>query len=193
MKYLLPLLLLFVSCTPAPSLAPAPPPAPAPPYDAAIRDGTVIFWMGGPLVKPILRNTESDITHAAIILYQQGEPWVYEAVPPRVHKVPLDSYRIMMAEKAERRHPTTWFTLQPRFNFAPSELDHMKSYAESQLGRHYALRGWWEQREVRGIFCSELIADIIAQSGLIESGGVHESPGSLHDKLLPTYRARPTP
>ena len=41
--------------------------------------------------------------------------------------------------------------------------------------------------EVRGVFCSQLIGDIIEKSGLIESSHVHESPGSLHDKIEPFY------
>ena len=58
-----------------------------------LRDGSVIFWQGGLLVKPILKHTDSDLTHAAIVLYNGKEPFVYEAVPPRVHKVPLAEYR----------------------------------------------------------------------------------------------------
>lgn len=180
---LLPLLLLLASCIPEP----VPNPLPAPLYDAAVPDGTVIFWMGGPLAKPILRNTNSDITHAAIILYQQGEPWVYEAVPPRVRKVPLAEYRQLMEVKLHERHPTTWFLMRPRIAYTTNELAAMRTYAERQLGRPYMLRGWWKGHEVRGIFCSQLIGDILEQSGRVDSAHTSESPGSLHDKLLPTY------
>jgi len=41
---------------------------------------------------------------------------------------------------------------------------------------------------VRGTSCSELVGDIIEKSGKIESERIRESPGSLHDKLLPFYR-----
>ncbi len=178
------LLLTLTSCTPAMSEKP---------YDADARDGSVIFWQGGMLSKPILRRTDSDLTHAAIVLYQDGVPFVYEAVPPRVHKVPLSEYRQMMEEESHHRHPKLWFVMQPMDWFTPSQLTAMKNYAESQLGRPYMLRGWWKGYEVRGVFCSELIADIISQSGKIESAGVRESPGSLHDKLLPFYWELSTP
>jgi len=45
------------------------------------------------------------------------------------------------------------------------------------------LRGWWKGREVRGIFCSEYVADILEQSGRINSAHIHESPGSLYIKV----------
>jgi len=189
---LLPLLiaLLLASCKqepPAPKHEPTPPP-----YDAALRDGSVIFWRGGLLVKPILKHTDSDITHAAIVLYNGREPFVYEAVPPRVHKVPLTEYRRLMEKKVRNaRRPMTWFVIQPVDRYTLGQLAAMKAHAESQLGRPYMLRGWWKGHEVRGIFCSQLVGDIIARTGLIAAGGIHESPGSLHEKLLPSYENAP--
>jgi len=183
---LLPLcvLLCLASCSRQPT---RPKPAP-PPYDAGLRDGSVIFWRGGLLVKPILKHTDSDITHAAIVLYQGREPWVYEAVPPRVHKVPMAEYRRLMEEKTnESRRPMTWFVMQPKVRYGALELNAMKRHAESQLDRPYMLRGWWKGHEVRGIFCSQLVGDIIEKSGKIESEHIHESPGSLHEKLQPFY------
>jgi len=184
---LLPVLfVLFVSCSREPT--PTPPKPPAPPYDADLRDGSVFFWQGGLLVKPILNHTDSDLTHAAIVLYNGKEPFVYEAVPPRVHKVPLGEYRRHMEEKLrEARRPMHWYVMQPMSVYTFNQLAAMKAHAESQLGRPYMLRGWWKGHEVRGIFCSQLVGDIIAKSGKIEAGGIHESPGSLHDKLLPFY------
>lgn len=189
---LLPLLvaLLLTSCKQEPP-APKPEPTP-PPYDAALRDGSVIFWRGGLLVKPILKHTDSDITHAAIVLYNGREPFVYEAVPPRVHTVPLTEYRKLMEEKVRKaRRPMTWFVMQPANCYTLGQLAAMKAHAESQSGRPYMLRGWWKGHEVRGIFCSQLVGDIIARTGLIAAGGIHESPGSLHDKLRPFYENAP--
>lgn len=167
---------------------------PTPPYDADLRDGSVAFWQGGLLVKPILKHTDSDLTHAAIVLYNGKEPFVYEAVPPRVHKVSLTEYRKLMEEKLhEARQPMAWFVMQPMSVYTSNQLTAMKAHAESQLGRPYMLRGWWKGHEVRGIFCSELVGDIIETSGKIESGHIHESPGSLHDKLMPFYWELSTP
>ena len=188
---LLPILLLLASCSREPT--PTPRPA-APPCDAGLRDGTVIFWQGGLLVKPILKHTDSDLTHAAIVLYDGREPFVYEAVPPRVHKVPLAEYRKLMEQKVdEARRPMMWFVMQPMDVYTPKQLAAMKAHAESQLGRPYMLRGWWKGHAVRGVFCSQLVGDVISKSGKIEVGGIHESPGTLHDKLLPYYWELSTP
>lgn len=154
------------------------------------RDGSVIFWRGGLLAGPIYRRTDSNITHAAIILYHHGESWVYESVPPCVHKVPLRDYLLELRLK-QSQHPKrnlTWFMMQPKVPYAQHELTIMKQYAESQLGRPYMLRGWWMGREVRGLFCSQYIGNIIEQTGLIESSNWRESPGSLHAKLSPHYQ-----
>ena len=181
-RYLLLLVLLLASC------AQPPIPTPKPPYDAGLRDGSVIFWQGGLLVKPILRNTDSDITHAAIVLYNGKEPFVYEAVLPCVHKVPMAVYRKLMQKKMQSRRPVSWFIMQPVTAYTTGELAAMKAHAESQLGRPYMLRGWWKWHEVYGIFCSQLVGDIIEKSGKIQSAHFRESPGSLHDKLLPFYK-----
>jgi len=187
------LIALLTGCGQEP---PAPTPQPAPPlYDTDVRDGSVIFWVNSRLVKPILRYTGSDITHAAIILYDKDQPYVYEAVPPRVHKVLLVEYLESLKQQAKKpaleKRDFHWFLMQPLDRYAPGQLAAMKARAESQLGRPYMLRGWWKGHEVRGVFCSQLVGDIIARSGLIAAGGIHESPGSLHDKLLPFYENMP--
>jgi len=190
--FLMPALILcLASCAPTP---PKPPPLP---YDAGLRDGSVIFLRGGLLVRPIYRHTDSDLTHAAIVLYHGRDPWVYEAVPPYVRRTPLGDYIRLLEEKSrerfEQKRKMSWFIIQPRVRYGPLELNAMRHHAESQLGRPYMLRGWRKGHEVRGIFCSQLVGDIIERSGKIEAGGIHESPGSLHDKLLPFYQKSSTP
>ena len=184
MKRLCLLLILLASC----AQPPVPVPMPAP-YDAGLRDGSVIFWRGGLLVKPIFKHTDSDITHAAIVLYNGKEPFIYEAVLPCVHKVPMAAYRKLMDKKVqESRRPMSWFVMQPVTTYTAKQLAAMKAQAENQLGRPYMLRGWWKWHEVYGIFCSQLVGDIIEKSGKIQSAHFRESPGSLHDKLLPFYK-----
>ena len=93
---------------------------------------------------------------------------MYEAVPPRVHKVSLAEYRKLMEEKVdESRRLMMWYVMQPMDCYTAGQLAAMKAHAESQLGRPYMLRGWWKGHEVRGIFCSQLVGDIIAESGKI--------------------------
>jgi hypothetical protein len=188
MKRLALLLVLCLGCTPQPQPQPQITP---PPYDAGVRDGTVIFLQGGLLVRPIFHYTDSTLTHAAIVLYHGKEPWVYEATPPCVRRMPLADYRKLIAEKLQeprlQKRNLKWFFMQPVNSYTSRHLRDMKWYAESQLGRPYMLRGWWKGREVRGIFCSQYVGNIIEQSGKIKSNQFRESPGSLHDKILPFY------
>jgi hypothetical protein len=167
-------------------------PKPIPPYDAGLRDGSVLFWKGGPLARPVLKRTGSDISHAAIILYEGSVPYLYEAVPPCVRRVRIDQYeREMQTKAASSRRPFTWFIMEPKEPYTLAQLDAMKRHADSQIGRRYMLRGWLRGVEARGIFCSEFVSDTVAKSGKIESGGVHESPGGLYNKLLPFYIKNP--
>jgi len=184
------LLVLLMGCEPPRQPCPGPCPRPRP-HRSYPADGSVIFWEKGILKEPIYRNTGSDLTHAAIVLYIGSEPWVYEAVPLRVHRLPLDTYLKRLEEMRQtpfhQRREFSWFLIQPRNSFTADELKAMKQYADSQLGRRYMLRGWWKNREVRGTHCSQLIGNIIERSGWIVSSRYRESPGSLHAKLTLLY------
>jgi hypothetical protein len=151
-------------------------------------DGSVIFWQDGLFVRPIQRQTGSHLTHAAVIL----DGYVYEASPPRVRKVPLNQYLKEMEAKAQKRamkrRGFKIVLMQPRVPYSLGDVQAMIAYAESQLGRPYSIRGWWKGQEVRGVFCSEYAGNVLERGGRIKSGGVEESPGSLHQKLEPIYR-----
>jgi len=150
-------------------------------------NGLVIFWVGGLLVGPINKHTGSCLTHVAIVL----DEWVYEAVPPRVRKMRLLDYYVHLEEwgqnKFVEQRDFSWFIIQPRKEFSLQALTIMKIYAQSQVGRRYMLRGYWQKQETRGIFCSQYISKIIEKSGLIISANYRESPASLYNKLLPYY------
>jgi hypothetical protein len=148
-------------------------------------NGSCLFWNGGLLVKPISKHTGSTITHATIILYEDSKPYVYEAVPPVVHRVPLKEYITSMAN--HKRKDFSYFIVEPKHRYTKDELIKMKAYADSQLGRQYMMRGYWKGHEVRGIMCSQFAGNTIEKSGLIKSDNFHETPGSLYRKLLPYY------
>lgn len=151
-----------------------------------MRDGSVLFWRGGLLIGPIYKHTGSTLTHVAIIL----DNIVYEAAPPRVHKLQFSAYEKhldkLAASQFIQRRNFSWFVLQPRLEYSVTELANMKAYAESQLGRPYRLRGWWSD-DIRGIFCSQYVGNIVERSGLIRSLDTRESPVSLYNKLVPFY------
>lgn len=158
---------------------------------APVNDGSVIFWRNGPLVRPILKHTGSDIVHVAIVLYEGDEPFVYEATWPRVRRMPLDDYYKHLAARQSSRplaeRDFEWFMMQPRDTYASEQLEAMKQYARSQLGRRYMLRGWWQNREVRGVMCSQFVGNTIERSGKIRSANFKESPISLKEKIEDLY------
>jgi hypothetical protein len=149
-------------------------------------DGSIIFWKGGLLVGPIRRSTGSLLTHVAIVFHDI----VYEATPPKVRKISLAAYQMHLQQLSRsgfwKRRNFSWFVMQPLIAYTTSELGVMQAYAESQLGRPYRLRGWWSN-DLRGIFCSQYVGNIIEKSGRIKSLDNHESPGSLHKKLKGLY------
>ena len=141
-------------------------------------NGSVIFWHDTFGVRLIERETGSNLTHAAIVIHG----YVYEAVPPCVHKVPLATYKAELDKRGIK-----WFMARPKTPYTLHQVSMMYIHAESQLGRPYMIRGWWRGHEVAGIFCSQLVADVIECSGRIKSAGVRESPASLSKKLEPLY------
>lgn len=157
------------------------------PPNVQIKDGSVLFWQDGRLVRPIKRQTGSTITHAAILL----NGYIYEAVPPRVRKMPLNQYIEKMKVKKQKpgmqRRGFTWFIMQPKVPYTLIEIQSMTRYAESQIGRPYSLRGW-NKRETRGVFCSQLASNILEKGNRIKSDRFRESPGSLHKKLKDIYQ-----
>jgi len=150
-------------------------------------DGSVIFCSDGFLSKPIAKHTGSSISHTAIILYEGGKPIVFEATWPRVKRTPLDEYIKQLEHHKRKRPGFNWVILQPKQKYTDTELESMKRYARSQLGRPYMLRGWWKGREVRGIFCSQYVGNVLEKSGRIISANYKETPISLRQKLSNLY------
>ncbi len=146
-------------------------------------DGSVIFISNGFLVRPIYKHTGSTIVHTAIILYDDGKPFVYEATWPRVRKMPLDQYYDLLAKHKQKNSRYSWEIVQPQQAYSQTELVKIKQYAISQLGRPYMLRGYWKGREVKGIFCSQYVGNSIGTTNRIKSKDFKETPISLYLKL----------
>ena len=139
-------------------------------------DGTLIFNDNGMLSRPISKVTGSSLTHVAIIFNDT----VYESTWPEVHRIPFNSY-------LQLRNKGTYSYFQPRVPFTNRQIQAMIKYAVSQLGRPYAMREYWRNKDVRGIDCSQYIGNVLEKSGLIVSADFKESPGSLFFKIRPHY------
>lgn len=153
-------------------------------------DGTTIFLtrLGKQsiLAKKIEEATGDNISHVAIILYEENEPYVYESiVPGGVQRNKLDKY-IKKINHLKSKKPTQGiqiYLIPPNPDYTTNELTKMKDYANSQLGRPYMMRGWWKNKEVKGMHCSQYIGNIISKSDKIYSFNYKESPASLYEKL----------
>lgn len=155
--------------------------------------GSVIFVENGLLTTPIKAVTHSTITHCAIILYEKNEPWVYEAVPPGVRRVPLKEYlewiRERQKEKEKKKPTISYFLVEPEAGFSNTEISRMKSYADAQIGKPYRLKNFWRDGDdSKGLHCSQFVGNTIEKSGRIVSKDGRESPGSLYEKVNKIYR-----
>ena len=148
-----------------------------------LPDGTLITIENGLLSRPIARHTGSAMSHCAVV--QDG--YVYEATVPRVRRMLEADYFLWLQHRQHVRQARwgkqlRWYVTRPHTPFPPAEVAVMRAYADSQLGRHYALRGYWSARPVSGIHCSEFVGNVLAASGRYESLGRHESPVTVYAK-----------
>lgn len=158
------------------------------------EDGSVIFikYNGkeGKVAREIEKATGDNLVHAAIVLYINNIPYVYESrMSGGVQRNTLSVF-LDRTLKRQTDHPQmglTWQIVPPDRPYSIQELQRMKAYADSQLGRRYMVRGYWKEREVRGVHCSQYVGNIVAQSGRIISDDYKESPKSLYDKMMKTH------
>jgi hypothetical protein len=137
-------------------------------------------WNDGSLVvlhnsnKIVVGWTDSEVTHVALVVNINGQPWVYEATPGKVRRVPISSYREeLRALNAGRRQPTRMSVLQPKRPYSQREVADMRAYLNKQIGRRYSVKGVVRQKPSDGIHCAEYVATALAQSGRVSVTKAH--------------------
>lgn len=124
-------------------------------YYEEIPSGSLIFTEGGNVI--VQEFTNSSITHVGIIIKENNDYYVYEAVRPKVRKILLNDY--LKSIKDER----IWIAkVKSNFN-----IDHekMKSYLDSQLNKKYAIKNYQKKKvDDKTIFCSQLVVECYNQS-----------------------------
>ncbi|MDP6466503.1 MAG: YiiX/YebB-like N1pC/P60 family cysteine hydrolase [Pirellulaceae bacterium] len=140
-------------------------------------------WHDGSMVvlhnsnKMVAGWTDSEVTHVALVLNIDGQPWVYEATPGKVRRVPMASYREeLRALNASRRRPTRMSVLQPKRPYSQQQVAKMRTYLDKQVGRRYSVKGVVRRKPSDGIHCAEYVATALAQSGRYRTTNAH----SLH-------------
>ncbi len=152
-------------------------------------------WTDGSLVvlhnsnKMVAGWTDSDVTHVGLVMNVDGRPWVYEATPGRVRRVPITDYREELRElNASRRQPTRMSVLQPKRPYSPSELAAMRVYLNQQIGRRYSIKGAVRRKPSDGIHCAEYVATALAKSGRFRATNPHGlHPATIVQNAAPLH------
>ncbi len=146
------------------------------------REGTVVVFENGNFVSVVQRQTGSNKTHVAIILYDGAQPWVYEASKPDVHRYTLQQYFKHIDNLYKQLPRMKVHFLQPRTPYSPAQVAAMKRYAHAQLKRPFAMKTYMTGRPGPTIHCSEYIGNTLALSGRFKTIGPRENPKTIFEK-----------
>jgi hypothetical protein len=121
-----------------------------------VRDGDVIFQTSpGNLSKAIQLATHSKYSHCGIIFFENGEPYVYEAIQP-VTKTLLNEW---ISRGDGKNYVVKRYIKSDAIG--ADDLKRMKSSCFSFLGKNYDIYfGWSDER----IYCSELVWKVYKNS-----------------------------
>jgi len=145
-------------------------------------EGTVIVFENGTFLSIVQRQTGSNKTHIAIILYDGIQPWVYEASRPDVHRTKLEIY-FKQIEALHKQLPKMGVHfLKPKVPYSPAQVAAMKKYAHAQLGRSFAMQSYMTGRPAVTIHCSEYIGNTLSCSGRFVTIGPRENPKTIFEK-----------
>ena len=122
-------------------------PGPTQPYD--IQNGDIVFQGGnGTQAKAVKAATRSPWSHVGIVYFNQGKPWVIEAVQP-VKKTPLAHFIA--------RNPRAFYAM--RLKDAHQHINaettlKAQEYSKQLIGKNYDSYFQWSDDRV---YCSELV------------------------------------
>lgn len=126
-------------------------------------DGSLVFLAhNGWIIPKILDAT---VSHCGIVLRHEGVPHVYE-VKPRVTRHPLPEYfgAFLKEPSIRYRRCANICIASPRKPFTVAQVKDMKDWADSQLGRHFSVKGFTTGKPGDGIHCSEFVMTVLLQS-----------------------------
>jgi hypothetical protein len=77
----------------------------------------------------------------------------------------------------------------PASPYTSAELDAMRAFLNSQLGRRYSIKNYIRGRPYDGIHCAELTSSMLNESGRYHFDDCHKiHPQSLYELVAPTHR-----
>ena len=134
--------------------------------------------------------TGSPLSHVMILLYHEGQPFIYEAFPPVVLKV---SWAVFMEKVLPKRADRRWTKRlgglnavwwSPQVSFDEGTLTCMRAEAEAWLGTKYSMVWNWLRVDNPKVHCSEFVGYVCEAGGFLTCDKGKETPGSLFNKLL---------
>ena len=163
-------------------------------------DGTVIALEHSKIIVEVA--TKNPITHTAIILNEDGKPFVYEATPPVVRKLSYEKYINELIRRKELRPNLKLWIAVPKKPYKSKEIRGMKNYAESELGSEYSIKGYTKDIVTEQLHCSQFVTNILSKTDKFWSGNPGKvTPQSLWESLdneytkdsIPLPRSLPPP
>jgi len=126
------------------------------------HDGDIIFQTSsGDLSKAIQLATKSNLSHCGIIFFDNGKPYVYEAIQP-VCKTPVEEW---ISRGTNKKYYIK--SLKDKKRLDAAGIKAMKQNCNKFLGKNYDIYfGWSDER----IYCSELVWKIYKYALNIEPG-----------------------
>jgi uncharacterized protein YycO len=113
------------------------------------KDGDIIFQSSkSQQSKAVEEATNSTYSHCGIIFYENGVPYVYEAVQP-VGKRKLDDW---IASGKDKKYKIMRYI--DSTVLTSEKIEEMKNYAKKQFGKNYDIYFGWSDKEW---YCSELV------------------------------------
>src|SRR5262245_33049222 len=156
-----------------------------------LEDGTLLFLENAKSVVKIA--TGGKIGHVAIVMSDEGQPWIYEATPAHVRRVSPEAYYEELVRINAKRgddKKIRVLALPPQKPYSNVEKAAMRKFLAEQLGRPYSVAGYVKHKDAVGIHCAELAASTLTASGRYD---FHEPrsipPAAFYDQVQPTHRA----
>ena len=138
------------------------------------KDGDIIFHTSkSSQSKMIQEVTESNLTHCGIIFFQNGKPFVFEAVQP-VRVTPLKDW-------INRGVGGKYIVSRVKTPLNKSQTSEMYNYAKKQLGKSYDMKFQWSDTKM---YCSELVYKVFSAGGIYVATPKKFSDYNLESKIV---------
>jgi hypothetical protein len=134
-----------------------------------IPSGTVIFFENSNVA--VQQFTDSPITHVAIIVDENGDKYVYEAVNPKVKKTLFRDYVKNIKGNA--------YIGLPKLKI---DNDRLRDYLNDSLGKKYSISNFRSENVNKNtIFCSQLVVEAynFSSEKIFTYGPQYYSPGDI--------------